>query len=111
MFALQWCEFCWSLRNLFSKCGIPYRSIDLDSVIYQDNNWGGKIRAALNAQTNCKTIPQVFVGGKFIGGCTETFDAFKSGELQALLQEHNVDFDQQVRLNPYSLLPGWLQPR
>ncbi len=111
MFALQWCEFCWSIRKLFAKCGIEYLSVDLDSVEYQADGWGGKIRAALNAKTGCKTIPQIFVGGKFIGGCTETFDAFKSGELQTLLEEHQVAFNSQVRLDPYSLLPGWLQPR
>lgn len=111
MFALQWCEFCWSVRKLFAQCGIEYRSIDLDSVQYQENGWGGKIRAALNEMTGCKTIPQIFIGGEFIGGCTETFDAFKSGKLQALLSEHTVAYDKQVSLDPYSLLPGWLQPR
>jgi cysteine synthase A len=111
MFALQWCEFCWSVRKLFQQCDIPYRSIDLDSVEYQPEQWGGKIRAALNAQTGYKTIPQIFVGGKFMGGCTETFDAFKSGEFQVLLQEHKVAFNQHVHVAPYSLLPGWLQPR
>ncbi|MEM1310599.1 MAG: glutaredoxin domain-containing protein, partial [Cyanobacteria bacterium P01_H01_bin.153] len=111
MFALQWCEFCWSVRQLFDQCGIAYRSVDLDSVPYQKAGWGGKIRAALNDKTGCKTIPQIFVGGEFIGGCTETFDAFKSGKLQALLSQNEADFDASVQLDPYSLLPGWLQPR
>ena len=111
MFALQWCEFCWSVRKLFDQCGIAYRSVDLDSVQYQEDDWGGKIRAALNDQTGCKTIPQIFVGGEFIGGCTETFDAFKSGKLQELLSQHKAAFDASVQLDPYSLLPGWLQPR
>lgn len=111
MFALQWCEFCWSIRKLFAQCDIPYRSVDLDAVEYQEENWGGKIRAALSAQTECQTIPQIFVGGEFIGGCTETFDAFKSGELQTLLHRCGVAFNEQVRVDPYSLLPGWLQPR
>ncbi len=85
MFAFEWCEFCWSVRKLFAECGIPYRSIDLDSVDYQENDWGGQVRAALNARFDVKTIPQIFVGGKFIGGATETFDAFNEGELQKLL--------------------------
>ncbi|MEM6839764.1 MAG: cysteine synthase A [Cyanobacteria bacterium P01_C01_bin.120] len=111
MFALQWCEFCWSVRKLFDLCGIAYRSIDLDSVQYQADSWGGKIRAALNDKTGCKTIPQIFVGGEFIGGCTETFDAFKSGKLQELLSQHKADCGASVQIDPYSLLPGWLQPR
>ena len=47
MFALEWCEFCWSVRRMFGRYGIAYRSVDLDSVEYQQGNQGGKIRAAL----------------------------------------------------------------
>ena len=51
MFALEWCEFCWSVRKMFARYGIPYRSIDLDSVEYQKDDRGGQIRAALTART------------------------------------------------------------
>jgi cysteine synthase A len=111
MFALEWCEFCWSLRKLFAQCGIPYRSVDLDSTAYQRDDRGGQIRAVLTARTGSKTIPQVFVGGEYIGGCTETLDAFKEGRLQDLLRRHGVAFDENVRIDPYTLLPGWLHPR
>ena len=111
LFALEWCEFCWSLRKLFAKCSMPYRSIDLDSTAYQRDDRGGQIRAVLRTRTGSKTIPQVFVGGRFIGGCTETFEAFKSGQLQQALIQHGVHFDQDMRVDPYALLPTWLHPR
>jgi cysteine synthase A len=111
MFALEWCEFCWSVRKLFAKCEIPYRSIDLDSVQYQNGDRGGRIRSALVARTSIPTIPQVFVGGELIGGCTETFDAFKDGRLQKLMAGSGVKFDQKVNIDPYSFLPTWLHPR
>ena len=111
MFAFEWCEFCWSVRKLFGECGIPYRSIDLDSAEYQQNDWGGQVRAALDARYKVSTIPQVFVGGKRIGGASETFDAFKDGEMQTLLGQSGVSFNRNVRIDPYSLLPSWLQPR
>ena len=111
LFALEWCEFCWSIRKMFAKCGIPYRSVDLDSVEYQEGNRGGMIRSELRARTACETIPQVFVGGEFIGGCTEVFDAFEEGSLQETLRKHEVSFDESVSLDPYALLPGWLHPR
>jgi cysteine synthase A len=76
MFALEWCEFCWSVRKMFADFGIPYRSVDLDSVAYQKDDWGGQIRTALAAKTGWKTIPQIFVGGEFVGGCTDAFDAW-----------------------------------
>jgi cysteine synthase A len=111
MFALEWCEFCWSVRKLFAQLGIEYRSIDLDSVAYQEGDRGGKIRAVLREQTGSPTIPQIFIGGRHIGGCTDTFDAFKSGALQALLREAGVEFKECAGLDPYSLLPQWLHPR
>ena len=105
MFALEWCEFCWSVRKMFSHVGIDYRSIDLDSVDYQKDDWGGKIRAVLAARTGIKTIPQIFVGDEFIGGCTELFDAYKSGQLQALFEKNKVNFDETPDVDPYSFLP------
>ena len=111
LFALEWCEFCWSLRKLFAQCAIPYRSVDLDSRAYQRDDRGGQIRAVLRARTGSKTIPQVFVGGEFIGGCTDTLEMFKDGRLQGLLTKYGVRFDESVRVDPYTLLPGWLHPR
>jgi cysteine synthase A len=111
MFALEWCEFCWSLRKLFARCSIPYRSVDLDSAAYQRDDRGGQIRAVLRARTGSRTIPQLFVGGQFIGGCTETFDTFKDGRLQRMLGDNGVVFDSSVSVDPYALLPTWLHPR
>lgn len=111
MFALEWCEFCWSVRRFFARLGIAYRSVDIDSVALQEGNLGGRVRTALTARTGCRTIPQVFVGGRFIGGCTETFDAYRNGELQRLLKENGVGFDEAATLDPYGFFPAWLQSR
>ena len=111
LFALEWCEFCWSVRKMFKEFGIPYRAVDLDSVEYQDGDRGGKIRLALNARFDVKTIPQIFVGGELIGGATELFDACRGGHLQALLEKNGVDYDKSVDTDPYTLLPGWLHAR
>ncbi|HWI24183.1 MAG TPA: glutaredoxin, partial [Lysobacter sp.] len=51
LFALAWCEFCWSLRKLFAALGIPYRSVDLDAPEYQNEDRGGRIRAVLAERT------------------------------------------------------------
>jgi cysteine synthase A len=111
MFALEWCEFCWSVRKVLAKFGIAYRSVDLDSVAYQQDNRGGKLREALRAKTGCNTFPQIFIGGEFIGGCTELFDGLKDGKLAERLQRKEIPFDTAVKVDPYSYLPGWLHPR
>jgi len=111
LFALEWCEFCWSVRKLFQKLGIAYRSIDLDSVEYQRDQRGQKIRAALTARTSMQTIPQIFIGGEFVGGCTDLFDAWKAGRIQNLLRQAGVCYADDIEVDPYTFLPGWLHPR
>lgn len=111
MFALTWCEFCWSLRRLFAQLGVPYRSVDLDAPEYQAGDRGGQVRAVLAARTGARTIPQVFVAGQWLGGCTETLELARDGRLQALLQAAGVVCDARVAVDPAALLPAWLQPR
>ncbi|HEV7609858.1 MAG TPA: cysteine synthase A [Steroidobacteraceae bacterium] len=111
MFALEWCEFCWSVRKLFKQLGIAYRSVDVDSVEFQKEDLGGRIRGVLADRTGAKTLPQVFVGGQHIGGATDLFDAWRNGTLQPRLDKSGVSYDRELNLDPYSLLPKWLQPR
>ena len=110
LFALEWCEFSWSIRKMFAEMDIPYRSVDLDSVEYQKDNRGGDIRAALRERIATPTIPQIFVGGEHIGGCTETLDAFNKGYLQDLLTRNGIAF-KAMEVDAYSYLPKWVHPR
>jgi cysteine synthase A len=111
LFALEWCEFCWAIRKLFAELGIPYKAIDLDSVAYQEDNWGGQIRAVLHTNLGSNTIPQIFIGGEHIGGATDTFEAFKSGELQQQLAKVEIEPGDLDGKDPYELLPNWLHKR
>ncbi len=111
LFALEWCEFCWSVRKMFAEYEIPYRAVDLDSVAYQEDNKGGNIRKVIEQRTGLKTIPQIYVGGKHVGGASETFDAIKDGSFQKMLEENSVDWNEGINTDPYSFLPGWLHSR
>jgi len=111
LFALEWCEFCWAVRRMFAHFGIPYVSVDLDSVALQEDNRGGRIRAALTARTSVATIPQVFVGGELIGGATDTLEAWKQDKLQKLLDARGVSYQRDSSVDPYSFLPNWLAKR
>jgi len=111
LFALEWCEFCWSVRKMFAEYEIPYRSVDLDSVAYQDGNKGGNIRKVIEQRTGLKTIPQIYVGGTHVGGASETFDAIRDGRFQKILEENSVAWNKDIDTDPYSFLPGWLHSR
>jgi cysteine synthase A len=111
MFALEWCEFCWAVRKLFARLGIEYRSVDIDSAALQEGDLGTRIRAVLKRRTGSPTIPQIYIGGTHVGGCTDLFDAMKAGRLRKLLDEAGVAHDRGAPIDPYSLLPKWLHPR
>jgi len=111
MFALEWCEFCWSLRRLFKQLAIPFRSIDLDSAKLQQHNFGNRLRTALNARTGIVTIPQVFIGGTLIGGATDVIEALRAGKLQPRLARLGILSNASMDIDPRSFLPGWLHPR
>jgi len=111
MFALEWCEFCWSVRRMLSHYGVAFRSIDLDSVEFQAGDRGGPIRAALTARTGASTLPQIFIGGEHVGGSTDLVEAWRAGRAQQLLERHGVAFTGDAPEDPRSFLPGWLQPR
>jgi cysteine synthase A len=108
MFALEWCEFCWAVRKLFAELSIPYRSVDLDSVAYQKGDMGGRIRQALKVRTGAGTIPQIFIGGEFVGGSTDVIGMASRGELQRMLSHLGHPVADGGAGNFERLLPQWL---
>jgi cysteine synthase A len=111
LFAYEWCEFCNAVRKACSRYGIAITSINIDSVDYQQGDRGGKIYEVLKRRTGSVTLPQIFVGGDFEGGCIEVLDSLKSGRLHARLQKQGITAAPSVKTNPYELLPKWLHPR
>jgi cysteine synthase A len=111
MFALEWCEFCWSVRKFFKAMGIEYYSVDLDSVEFQQDERGVKIREALKYKLGASTIPQIFVGGEHTGGCTQLFEDYRDGTLQGRLAAQGIATETNTHIDTNSLLPQWMHPR
>ncbi|MBU6374692.1 MAG: Grx4 family monothiol glutaredoxin [Bdellovibrionales bacterium] len=51
-------------------------------VLSDDPMWD-----ALEDYSQWPTVPQIFIGGKFVGGCDIVTEMFERGELQPLVQE------------------------
>lgn len=109
MFALEWCEFCWALRRFFRRIGVALHSVDLDAEPQRAT--AADTRAALQALTGQATIPQVFVGGQWFGGCVDTLEAWRDGRLPARLRALGLPFEADALPDPSAMLPGWLQAR
>ena len=61
-------------------------------------------------KTGQPTIPQIFVGGRHIGGATETIDAYNNGDLKTMLEAQAIPM-KKATANGYAYLPKWLHPR
>jgi cysteine synthase A len=108
MFALSWCEFCWTVRKLLTALDVPFVSIDLDLPEFRSEHDVPGVRAALAELVGAPTIPQIFAGGVHIGGCMEIMQAAARGELQKLLCEKGIRCH-FATLDPYQFLPNWVK--
>jgi len=112
LFALEWCEFCWSVRRMFAALNVPYKSVNLDAASFEGGQaFASDVRAALHDRTGVPTIPQIFVGGQHVGGATETFDAYNDSTLVDLFKTFGLTPATPAFDNAYALLPTWLQKR
>src|SRR5262249_7421460 len=111
LFVLEWCEFCWSVRKLFAAIGVDCHAIALDSAALQADDLGLRVRRALGGRVGTRTVPQLFVGGRLVGGARETRGPYRAGVLQARLAEAGIQPPAAPGLNALSFLPGWLHPR
>jgi len=108
LFAMSWCEFCWSVRKLLIALDVPFVSIDVDTSEFRAANDVPKIRAALNEVAGAPTLPQVYAGGVHLGGCMDVLGAADSGELQELLAGKGIPCS-GAKVDPYGFLPNWVK--
>jgi monothiol glutaredoxin len=60
----------------------------LDINVLEDS----EIRDGIKQFTNWPTIPQLYIKGEFIGGCDIVKEMYQAGELQDVLREKNIQF-------------------
>jgi len=49
-----------------------------------------ELRAGIKEFSEWPTIPQMYVGGEFVGGCDIVMGMHQSGELEDLLVKHDI---------------------
>ena len=83
------------------QCGFSSRVagvLNFMGVDYQDVNVlaDEAIRQGVKDYSDWPTIPQLYVKGEFIGGCDIVRDMTLSGELDGLLAENNISYNQEA---------------
>ncbi|KAM6564998.1 hypothetical protein CsatB_024996 [Cannabis sativa] len=83
IYSKTWCSYSIEVKTLFKKLGVEPLVIELDEL----GAHGPQLQKLLERLTGQHTVPNVFVGGKHIGGCSETVKLHRKGELEPLLVE------------------------
>ena len=80
---------------MFPQCGFSARVVQILShlnVPFQSANVleDMELREGIKQFSQWPTIPQLYVGGEFVGGCDIIMEMFQSGELETLLEQKGV---------------------
>lgn len=78
IYTKTFCSYCWRAKHLLESKGVKFQEISVD--------WGGAEKQQMIQRTNGRTtVPQIFVGEIYIGGCDELLALEREGKLDALV--------------------------
>jgi len=80
VFSKSSCPFCLRTKSKLTELKIEFGLLELDQ-----EDEGKDIQASLQEMTGQRTVPNVFVNGKHLGGCDDTMAAIASGNFQKML--------------------------
>jgi glutaredoxin 3 len=78
LYMSDWCPYCQRARDLLTRKHVVFTEVNVEDE--------PKFREEMIARSNRRTVPQIFIGDKHVGGCDELIDLDRSGELDRLIQ-------------------------
>jgi glutaredoxin 3 len=73
-----WCPYCERAKGLLKQKNVVFGEINVED--------DDKFREEMIARSNRRTVPQIFIGDRHVGGCDDLFELDRSGELDRLIQ-------------------------
>jgi glutaredoxin 3 len=74
-----WCPYCSAAKDLLDEKGAAYTEIDIDKK--------PEARQEMIQKAGGRTsVPQIFIGGRHVGGCDDLYALEGDGRLDPLLQ-------------------------
>jgi glutaredoxin 3 len=77
MYTTPVCPYCSAAKGLLKKKGVAFREIDIAADAAQ--------REEMMQRTGQRTVPQIFIGERHVGGFNDLAALDQRGELNALL--------------------------
>lgn len=77
IYTTRFCPFCVRAKQLLDAKQAEYVEIAVDSDM--------ELRNEMMAKSGRRTVPQIWIGERHVGGCDELFALERQGELDILL--------------------------
>jgi glutaredoxin 3 len=78
VYTTGWCPYCQRAKALLTRKGLAFEEIDIEA--------DPQLRDEMRARSGRTSVPQVFIGGRHVGGCDDLHALDDSGELDRLIQ-------------------------
>ena len=78
IYTTPWCPYCLAAKRLLQKKGVAYEETDVSRD-------PGLRQGMMNRAGGRHTVPQIFIGGKPVGGSDDLHALERAGKLDALL--------------------------
>jgi glutaredoxin 3 len=78
VYTSDWCPYCRRAKDLLTRKNVSFSEINVEDE--------PKAREEMIARSNRRTVPQIFIGDRHVGGCDDLFELDGSGELDRILQ-------------------------
>jgi glutaredoxin 3 len=77
LYSTGWCPYCDRARALLERKGLPFREIKVDED-------PAERQAMLARSGGRRTVPQIFIGERHVGGFDDLYALDKAGKLDEL---------------------------
>ncbi len=78
IYSTTWCGYCERARGLLSRKGVEFREIKLDEE-------PAERETMMTRSGGRRSVPQIFIGERHVGGFDELYALEHAGELDQLL--------------------------
>lgn len=82
LYVTGYCPYCHAVVSFFEQHGVPFEKVDVTN--------DPDARMMLVERTGQRTVPQVFIGEKSVGGYTDVVALHRRGDLYPMLDELEI---------------------
>jgi glutaredoxin 3 len=80
IYTTPWCPYCVAAKRLLTRKGIAFDETDVSDDV--------KARQRMTLRASGRhTVPQIFIGGRHVGGSDDLHALERAGKLDPLLQD------------------------